>query len=144
MDDGDPELAAAIALSLGLSAGGVAGDAGNADVTDTHEQRTSTVVATPSTRGGWLASPAPAASAEGSPDVFVGRFSRRPIGNAWHGGTITLSVQGRLRWDNDAGVSDRIIATICQFYVNIVAYFFSESESVSHFIFVTGVGASSL
>lgn len=105
MDDGDPELAAAIALSLGLTAGGAPGNTG---VEDAHGQRTlmSTDVTTPSSRGGWLASPAPAASAEGSPDTFVGRFSRRPIVNAWHGGSITLSVQGRLRWDNDAGVSD--------------------------------------
>ena len=113
MDDHDPELAAAIALSLGLAP---ADDGGaKADDDDTQQtKRSADAQATESnkakaeaplsSRGGWLASPAPATSVSG-PDVYIGRFSRRPLGNAWHAGSITLSVQGRLRWDNDAGVS---------------------------------------
>lgn len=98
MDD-DPELAAALALSLEV-------DTRESPLTSNTTTATTTQVApnrdalgTPSGQNAqetvWRAN---------GLERFAGRYVRRPTENAWHSGNITLSVQNRLRWDNDAGV----------------------------------------
>jgi hypothetical protein len=105
MVDHDPELAAAIALSLATER------AGHSVTTPIQTSEASAQATRSKVVVGDAGPRSTTANLAAEPQVvglerFVGRFTRKvPIEeNAWHSGTLSLSIQMRLRWDNDAGV----------------------------------------